>query len=75
MTSHLAEFHKISQHDNGGRVLLPDHPPEVIHSLIQGALSCNVLPGIPVALQPTKEEFGAVPALFSDNTICYKTEE
>ena len=51
---YLAKLLKICQHDNSGRVLLPDHPPEVFHGLIQGALSCYVLPGILVALQQSK---------------------
>ena len=54
VTLYLAKLHKISQHDNSGRVLLPDHPPEVIHGLNDGALSCYVLPDILVALQESK---------------------
>ena len=49
-TPYLASFHQVGQHDNGGRVLLPDHPPEVIHRLLQGALRSDVLLGIVVAL-------------------------
>ena len=54
VTLYFAKLLKISQHDNSGRVLLPDHPPEVIHSLIKGALCCYVLLYIPVTLQQSK---------------------
>ena len=49
-TPYLASFHLVGQQDNGGRVLLPDHPPEVIHRLLQGALRSDILLGIVVAL-------------------------
>lgn len=34
MNTHPAHFHQVRHHDDGGRVLLPDHPPEVKHRLL-----------------------------------------
>ena len=64
VTLYLAKLHKISQHDNSDRVLLPDHPPKIIHGLIQGTLSCYVLPGISVALQRSKNGWSHIPYVY-----------
>ena len=31
---YLSKFNNVGEHDNGGSLLLPDHPPEVLHRLI-----------------------------------------
>ena len=39
----LSGLHEVSQHDNGGCVLFPDHLPEVSHRLLQRTLRRDVL--------------------------------
>ena len=37
LCTYPADLHQVGHHDNGCRVLLPDHPPEVIHRLLHWA--------------------------------------
>lgn len=39
---YLPSLHFLCGHDNDSRVLLEHHPPEVIHRVLQAALSGNV---------------------------------
>ena len=48
---YLAQLHEISEHDNCGSVLFPDHPPKVHHRLLQRSLRCYVLLLTVVALR------------------------
>jgi hypothetical protein len=43
--THPAHFHQVRNHDDTARILLPDHPPEISHSLLHGAWKqwCKVL--------------------------------
>ena len=44
--SHLAILRELTEHDNAGAVVLPDHPPEVTHCPRQRSLGCYV--GLPL---------------------------
>lgn len=47
---HPAGLHAVGQHDQGVALLLPHQAPEVAHSLRQGALGRDELPGAPETL-------------------------
>lgn len=40
--THLASLLQLSEHDYGAASPLPDHPPEVLYGVLQGALACHV---------------------------------
>ena len=42
-TKYLHLLHKVSEHDNGANIVVPDESPEVSHGVREGALCCNVL--------------------------------
>ena len=43
--THPPHLPELGQHHHDGRVVLPQHPPEVLHSLAEGSLCRDV--GIP----------------------------
>ena len=45
LSTHLPLLLEGTGHNDALAVLLPDHPPEVIHCVLQGPLSGNVLLG------------------------------
>jgi len=53
-SSDLAAFNKISEHDNAGAVVLPDHSPEVDDCRRLGRLRGDVLSRRVAALQPSQ---------------------
>ena len=48
--THFSVLCHFAEHDNGFALILPDHLPEVIHSILHWNLSCNVGPSSHVAL-------------------------
>lgn len=34
--THPADLHQVGYHDDAGRLLLPYHPPEIVHRLVHG---------------------------------------
>ena len=50
MATHLTILLHSAKHDNGPALVLPDHPPEVIDSVLQWSLGSNVGSTLSVAL-------------------------
>ena len=46
---------EVGEHDNTTRVLLPNHPPEIMDCAGKWALSCNVYHSLLVALNRERE--------------------
>ena len=50
VSSYPAHFPLLGEHDDDGGVVLPQHPPEVLHGLVERALSGDVGAAVPVAV-------------------------
>ena len=50
---YLSIFLHPAQHDNGSALVVPDHPPEVIDSVLHWSLCSNVSSTLTVALKNT----------------------
>lgn len=50
MATHLPSLLQLSEHDYGATSPLPDHPPEVLDGVLQGALAGHVRVLLTVAL-------------------------
>ena len=56
--SYPAHLSELGEHDDNGGVVLPQHPPEVLHRLVQRALGGDVR--VPIPEQSTHSIIGSI---------------
>ena len=61
LATHPSHLPELGEHDHDGGVMLPEHPPEVLHGLGEGALGGDV--GVPVAVAVDEAGVDVVRAL------------